>query len=149
MKIGKLCKRHVVYCGVEATALEAARIMRADHVGDVLIVDDRDGRRKPVGIVTDRDLVVQVLAKEVNPNSVCASDVMGRELIVADEHEELHETVRRMRWKGIRRIPVVNADGDLVGIAAVDDMSEILIETLADVSKISERQRAVEEQLHP
>ena len=149
MKIGKLCKRKVVYCGLEASALEMARIMRADHVGDVLVVDDRDGRRKPVGIVTDRDLVVQVLANEVDPNRICAADVMGQELIVADEHEELHETVRRMRWKGIRRIPVVNAAGDLVGIAAVDDMTETLIETLADVSKISERQRAVEERLHP
>ena len=149
MQIGKICKRKVVCCGLDATALEAAQIMRTEHVGDIVVIDDRDGRRRPVGIVTDRDLIVQVVAKAVDPNSVCASEVMGPELIVAEEHEDIYETVQRMRWKGVRRVPVVNAQGELIGIASVDDLAEVLSEALSDVARISNRQRADEERKHP
>jgi CBS domain-containing protein len=149
MQIGKICKRKVVCCGLDATALEAAQTMRTEHVGDIVVIDDRDGRRRPVGIVTDRDLIVQVVAKAVDPTSVCASEVMGPELIVAEEHEDIYETVQRMRWKGVRRVPVVNAQGDLIGIASVDDLAEVLSEALADVARISSRQRTVEERKHP
>ena len=149
MQIGKICKRKVVCCGLDATALEAAQIMRTEHVGDVVVVDDRDGRRRPVGILTDRDLIVQIIAKAVDPHTVRASDVMGGELIVANEHEDIYETIQRMRWKGVRRVPVVNGDGELIGIATVDDLAELLTEALADVSRISNRQRVFEEQKHP
>ena len=149
MQIGKICKRKVVCCGLDATALEAAQTMRTEHVGDIVVIDDRDGRRRPVGIVTDRDLIVQVVAKAVDPTSVCASEVMGPELIVAEEHEDIYETVQRMRWKGVRRVPIVNAQGDLIGIASADDLTEVLSEALADVVRISSRQRTFEERKLP
>jgi hypothetical protein len=68
--------------------------MRAEHVGDVLVVDDREGRRRTGDILTDRDLEVRVLAREIDPRSVCASDVTGQKLIVAEDHEDVHDAVR-------------------------------------------------------
>ena len=144
MRIGELCTRDVVFCRRDTSAVGVADLMRKGHVGDLLVIDELDGERVPVGIITDRDLVIEVMAKEIDPRDVTAGDIMGRELAVATEDEDFYETIQRMRAKGIRRMPVVNAKGGLVGIATLDDLVEFLAETLGEVSRISRRQEVRE-----
>jgi CBS domain-containing protein len=136
MTIGEVCNREVVIMGRSESVLEAARQMREQHVGDVVIVEERLGARVPVGILSDRDLVIEVLAKEVPVAAVAAvavGDIMSDRLLIAHENDEIQETVRRMRERGVRRIPVVSATGSLVGILALDDLVELIAEQLTDL----------------
>ncbi len=140
MLVGSACNREVVVVERNAAVSQAARLMRDFHVGDLVVVESQDDRRRPVGILTDRDIVVGVLAKDVDPASVAVQDVMGGELITAREDESLPDVVKRMRAAGVRRLPVVNGEGMLVGILTVDDLLDLLSETLNDLSRLISRE---------
>jgi signal-transduction protein with cAMP-binding, CBS, and nucleotidyltransferase domain len=144
MFIGTVCSRTVNICSTNANAQEIAAKMRGEHVGDLIVVEDRSGESVPVGIVTDRDLVMEVMAKNLDPVTVKASDVMSRELITAYEGEELDVALERMRWSGVRRIPILDSAGNLVGIATFDDILEKLAITLTNLSHVSKVQCAEE-----
>ena len=88
MYVGSICNRDVSVVAKDASVLEAARAMREQHVGSLVVVEESNGERTPIGILTDRDLVVEVLAKEVSPEAVTVGDVMSYELIVASRAEQ-------------------------------------------------------------
>jgi CBS domain-containing protein len=136
MSIGEFCNREVVITEKGSTIVEVAQLMRKYHVGDVIVVEQRGDQTIPVGIITDRDLVVELIAQEVDLDSVTSADVMSYDLISVHEKEGIWETLLQMRGKGIRRIPVVNEDGGLEGIVALDDMIELLAEELTLLAKI-------------
>lgn len=136
MSISKICNREVVIVQPNETVLEAARLMRQHHVGDVLVVEDRGGMRVPVGIVTDRDLVVEIMAAKLDPAFTAVSDVMLHELVTIKESVGLFEAIEYMRCKGVRRLPVVADNGGLVGILTLDDLLELLAEELAALAKL-------------
>jgi CBS domain-containing protein len=136
MFIGAVCSRQVATCVAEMTAFDVARIMRLDQVGDLVVVEYRNGEPVPVGIVSDRDLVVNVMAMGMNPNQVTVGDVMSRELIIAHEGEVLDVALQRMRGAGVRRIPLVDSAGILVGIVSLDDIVKTLGFTLTNVSRV-------------
>ncbi len=140
MTVGAFCNRAVVVAGERASAAELARLMRREHVGDVVIVDDHTGLRRPVGIVTDRDLVLLVLAEGRDAATVSAAELMSVDLLVAREGDGLWETLQRMKAKGVRRVPVVDESGVLVGILAADDVLELLAEELGDLVKVFRRE---------
>ena len=102
-------------------------------MGDVVIVEEQEGERVPVGILSDRDVVVEVLAKEVPLEAVTVGDVMSDRLLTAQEDDEILETIKRMRTGGVRRVPVVDGAGALVGILALDDLIELISEQLTDL----------------
>lgn len=141
MAIGKICTRDTVIAGKDSTIVEVAKLMRQYHVGNVLIVTAQEGENVPVGIVTDRDLVVETLAQDLSPNAVTAGDIMSHEIVTARENDTLWDTVRQMRIKRVRRMPVVNQRGGLVGIVTLDDVLELLSDELAELAKISGRER--------
>lgn len=149
MKIGELCTREVVYCERNAGVLEVAQLMRNHHVGDLVVGEKREGRLAPVGVVTDRDLVVKVLAEGVAPQTLTAGDLMTRIVVTAPESASVHEAIERMRAEGIRRLPVVGAGGVLVGLLAADDITEFLAEELTGVARIAPRQAALEKAALP
>lgn len=130
MNIGELCTRRVVTASREDTALTAATRMREQHVGDLVVVDRGN---HPVGIVTDRDLVLEVMAEGRPPDSVPISEVMTREPITVEEHSDVSQALGKLREHGIRRLPVVAQDGRLLGIIAYDDLVEWIAEELDDV----------------
>lgn len=144
MPIGEICNREVVIAFARESATEAAKLMRQYHVGDVVIVEERDGRRVPVGIVTDRDLVIEVMAKEVDPALFRMGDLVTRELFSAHEQDGVYETIQRMRVHGVRRMPVVDRDGALVGIVTLDDLLALLAEEMTALSRITAREQEVE-----
>lgn len=143
MSIGELCNREVVIAEKALPVTEAARLMRSRHVGDLVVVEERDGRKHPVGIVTDRDIVVEVVAAGVNADALKVGDIMGPEVATVRESEGLFEALRYMRDKGVRRMPVVDSSGGLVGILTLDDLLGLLAEEMTELAKLvsHERQR--------
>ena len=137
MSIGELCNREVVITQADESLPAAARLMREHHVGDVVVVEQREGRKVPVGILTDRDIVVELVAEEVDPQSVRVADVMSSRLLTLNEGENLLESIQRMRGAGVRRAPVVDADGGLIGIFTLDDLLEVLADALSDLSTLT------------
>ncbi|BBA33763.1 CBS domain protein [Methylocaldum marinum] len=136
MSVGQFCNRDTVILRKADAIVEAAKLMREFHVGSAVVVEDSAEGAKPVGIVTDRDLVVEILAAELDPGSVTVGDIMSYELLTAREDDGLWETLQRMRLKGVRRIPVVNPQGVLAGILTSDDLLEILAGELTELVKI-------------
>jgi signal-transduction protein with cAMP-binding, CBS, and nucleotidyltransferase domain len=139
MSSGEFCTREVVIVERKSSIPEAARLMREYHVGDLVVVEKRGQRNIPVGIITDRDIVVEVIARGVDPDMVTAGDVMSRELVTVRENDGVWESLLQMCTKGIHRVPVINEEGALEGILAADDMIELLAEELTLLARISRR----------
>jgi CBS domain-containing protein len=146
MRAGDVATRPVVDCPTSASALDAAKIMRDAHIGNVVVVEDKAGKKIPVGIVTDRDIVVQLVAKEIDPRDILVGDLMASDLYVAREDEDIHVVIQRMRYRGVRRLPVVGADGAMTGVIALDDLLERLADSLLEVAHVSSRGRRTERQ---
>ena len=147
MSIGNVCNREVVVVSRQDSIVEVARLMREYHVGDVVVVAQKEEQKVPVGILTDRDLVVELVAEDVDLTAFNVGDAMSTDLLTAHENEDVIETVKWMRSKGVRRVPVVNDQGGLVGILSVDDVIELLAGQLNDLAKlIGVEQR--QEQVH-
>lgn len=136
MSIGEFCNREVIITGSGTGIEEAARLMRTHHVGDLIVVESREVGNVPIGIVTDRDLVIEVLAQGVDPSTVSVDDIMSRDPFFMEEGEQLWDALEQMRSKAIRRLPIVDKRGALVGIMTLDDLVEVLGEALDDYVKI-------------
>lgn len=141
MPVGEICNREVVIAERSMSVTEAARLMRSHHVGDLVVVEKTGARNRPVGIVTDRDIVVEVVAAGEEPASLTVSDIMGAELATVQESEGIFETMQYMRTESVRRMPVVNHDGDLIGIVTVDDLVTLLAEEMTELAKTVSRQQ--------
>lgn len=122
MKLSDICTLDVTTCARDTSLLQAARLMREKHTGTLVVVDDPDGQRTPAGIVTDRDIVVEALANELDPARTDVSRVMRTQLVVGSAEEPLADGLERMRLHGVRRLPVVDRGGSLVGIVTLDDL---------------------------
>ena len=139
MSIGQFCNRDTAIARREDSILDVARVMRQWHVGCLVIVDNDDRGVRPVGIITDRDLVIEILAANLDPSAVTVGDIAASELLTAREQDGLWETLRRMQSRGVRRVPVVDANGYLAGIITQDDLLEILVGELSDLVRIPAR----------
>jgi CBS domain-containing protein len=144
MTIGDICRRDVSFAGREMTAAEAATLMRRSHVGSLVVIDPQNEKRRPVGIVTDRDLVLEIYALGLDPGVITIGDIMTPELVTAPESLGVMETIQLMRMKGVRRIPVVDKDDNLVGIVTVDDMVAVLAEELNEIAHIVSHEQSRE-----
>lgn len=145
MSIGEFCNREVVYALRDTTVMEAAVLMRSHHVGSLVVVDEvGGGKRKPVGIVTDRDIVVEVTATGLDPKTMTTGDIMSSQLAMVHEEDTVEQTMEMMRFKGVRRLPVVDRDGGLAGIITIDDLLELVAENLIELTRIISREQAEE-----
>lgn len=149
MSMGEICNRDVAIIGKNGTIEEAAQYMREHHVGALVVTEERAGVPVPVGILTDRDIVVEVIAEEVDPGTVLVGDIMSGDLLTAQERDGIWETMQRMRIKGVRRVPVVNSHGGLEGVVSLDDLLELLSEELAQLSKLVAREQRREASTRP
>jgi CBS domain-containing protein len=149
MRIGEICIRDVVCADRNTPVQEAAQLMRSHHVGNVVVVDNRAGGRIPVGIVTDRDIAVGVVAPGFDAPQLTVEDIMGPELVTASEAQGAFETAEQMARSGVRRLPVVDQQGLLVGIITVDDLLEFLTMHLSELSKAIARERRKEIEARP
>jgi CBS domain-containing protein len=143
MRVGEVCRRAVVTVHRETPLVEAARMMRETHVGSLVVVESHDGRR-PEGLITDRDIVVAVVAKGVDARTLTVGEVMGGTLATAREDEDAMSTLRAMRRRGVRRMPVVSTAGEVVGIITIDDLLETVAEQLGEIVAAIGREQELE-----
>ncbi len=137
MRVQDICQHDVITIGPQEGVGRAAELMRQHHVGNVIVVGHGTGRPVPLGILTDRDLVVGVLAREVpNPLSLKVEDVLGRSLYTVQGAATLEEARVVMLSHGVRRLPVVDAEGFLIGILSFDDLIHQLSSELHDLSRL-------------
>jgi CBS domain-containing protein len=150
MLVGDYCNRDVVTIGKNESIRNAAKLMRKHHVGDVLVVESKNGTRIPIGMLTDRDIVVEVIADDVDMDDLWVEDIMSFRLVTSNEKDDLMKTIKRMRINGVRRIPIVNQAGGLVGILSIDDILDVITEQLMDLDQIiakensNEREKRIE-----
>lgn len=149
MPIGDFCKRDVVVIDRNATVAAAAKLMRDNHVGAVVVVGDSNGSCRPLGIVTDRDMVVEILACGLDPETILVEDIMLESLHTVSEREGVFTTIRLMREHGVRRLPVVNETGELEGIISLDDLIALLATEIEEISKLIARERTKETRQRP
>ena len=126
MPINECCNIDVVCCDADASIPDVAALMRKHHVGDVIVVEDRDGLRVPIGIVTDRDIVIETIALNVAADAFTAGDLMSTPIATVHEDAGFVKTLRLMRNHKIRRMPVVTAADALLGIVTADDIIKLL-----------------------
>lgn len=145
MLLNSFCMLDVVCCTPRTTVLEAAHLMRHRHVGDLVVVEDDQIEKEPLGVITDRDIVVEVLAKGLDPAKTLVGAVMRTPVVIAHEDEDSGLTLERMRTHGVRRMPVVGREGVLVGIVTADDMLKRLAQDVGMLTEINSRQQSVEQ----
>jgi predicted transcriptional regulator len=134
MSIASICNRSPVTIDRSSDLAEAARLMRDQHVGYLVVTDmNRDGR-VPVGVITDRDIVIKVVAKHVDAEMLTVGDAMTGEPVVAFETDDIGTTLRRMRSIGVRRLPVVDSRQRLIGVISLDDLIDQLAGQLVDAA---------------
>jgi len=141
MPIGDVCIRDVVVASRGTTVREAARLMAENHVGNLVVVEDIGGRRVPVGIITDRDIVRNVVAESLDAGVFTLDDLGARELVTTAEDQGIYECMQQMRINGIRRMPVVDRKGGLVGIISLDDLIQLLAGEMSELAKVIVREQ--------
>jgi CBS domain-containing protein len=149
MPIGDICVPDVVTCSRDTKIDEVAQLMRQHHVGDVIVTEESKGKRIPVGIITDRDIVASVIAVKLDPAVFTAGDLVSRPIIKVREEIGVFEAIQQMRKHGVRRMPVVNPEGALVGIITIDDLIELLADEMGELAKLISKEQAEEVRRKP
>lgn len=144
MPVSEICNREVVIVQRDSTVHEAAKLMRQHHVGDVVVVEERKGVQVPVGIVTDRDLVVEIMAPDLLQMVITVGDIMAPKLVTVKDSTGIYEAIQYMRGEGVRRLPVVDSNGGLIGILTLDDLLELLAEEMLELSKLVKHEQKKE-----
>jgi CBS domain-containing protein len=136
MQVADLCRGTVVVAQRNSTVLEAAQLMRRYHIGAVVVVDVPEQTQVPAGIVTDRDIVVGVVAMGLDPADLTVGDIMTEKMVLVKENEDVFDAIETMREEGVRRMPVVNDQGALTGIISLDDVLPVVAQELADLARL-------------
>lgn len=131
LNTAEVCTRSVTIAFRRTPLNAAAKLMRENHVGCLVVVDEVGGMRVVVGLLTDRDIVTSVVAADADPRNLMVEDVMTTDLVTARESDSLIDVMGSMRRKGVRRVPVVGAESELIGIITMDDVLDILSEELS------------------
>ncbi|HLE24378.1 MAG TPA: CBS domain-containing protein [Thermodesulfobacteriota bacterium] len=118
MSLRKITKKKVVTVRPDDTVVKAAKLMEEKNVGSVVVVENR----KPVGILTDRDIAIRVVAKKADINSILVKDVMTKKIVTGRDNQRVAELAKVMHENGIRRVPIVDKKGMLSGIITLDDL---------------------------
>ena len=134
MPISECCNVGVVCCDTEDSVSTVAALMRKHHVGDVIVVDEKNDKRVPVGIITDRDIVIETLALDIDAKLFTAGDLMTTPVVTVLESSGFIETLRLMRNHKVRRMPVVTRNGAIFGIVAADDIVRLLAMELSIIT---------------
>ena len=141
MSIIDFCNRNVVCAARDTTIVQAAIPMRQNHVGDLVVAESVGERRKPIGKVTDRDIVVEVIAAGLDPQELKLGDLLVGPLVTVSEKAGYAETVRLTSINGFRCVPVAGAAGDLMGIITLDDILRQLAGPLGQLAELTDRGR--------
>ena len=141
MRTGEICTRNPAFVDREASVQQAAAAMRELHVGDLVVVDSAENCKRPIGMVTDRDIVLAVVAPRLDASVFTVGDIMTDHLVTAPAEQDVFDTVHAMRLRGVRRVPVVDKDGELQGIFAMDDFISLMAREMEEIAKLIGKER--------
>lgn len=140
MRIGDVCSRDVHHVTAEAPLLDAVRDMHRHHVGAVIVVDRAGASARPVGIVTDRDVMRAEITQRADVFTLTVGDVMSVDLLTLSESSELADGIERMRRRGVRRAPVLDPAGVMLGVVTLDDLLPAVAGQLDALARLLGRQ---------
>lgn len=151
MNIKNICQKNPVTVRRSDELVKAAQLMREKHIGYLVVVepDVADGSQRPIGVLTDRDIVITVIARETDPRSLRVEDIMTRQPVIASTADSIDKALRDMRRVGVRRLPVVGLRGELVGILSMDDVLDVLAGELQNVAGSIRNEQVIEGTLRP
>lgn len=142
MSVGDICNHNPVIIGKSDSIYRAAELMRDNEVSNIIVVESRQGKNIPVGIIMERDIVVNLVATRQDLDTVTIADVVRPDFLVANENDHILQTVKRMRHNNMCCLAVVNDDDALIGTLSIDDILDKLSELLHDIGHIQTRQHA-------
>ena len=145
MRIQDICIHHVAQISATEPLIAAATMMRERHVGNLVVVENTQGERKPIGVLTDRDLVIAVVAAGLSAETLVVADVMSKPVYCCSGTQSVFDAIAIMREQGVRRLPVLNETGELFGIIAADDIWTALADQMKVLAETTARVRAREE----
>lgn len=145
MQLKDLCVLDVACCTRDIPVTAAARLMREQHTGSLIVIDNADEEREPVGIITDRDIVVEVLAQGRNPDKTTVGEVMSKQLVIASGSEDTSLALGRMVAHGVRRIPIVDDEDLVVGVVTLDDLLRVHAEQANSLAQVVSREQTREQ----
>jgi CBS domain-containing protein len=147
MTVGDICQHNVTIVPRGESIVDAAKRMRVNHVGDVIVVEQHDGSRIPVGILTDRDIVLSIVASDPGHLPfLTVDDAMTSDLVTAREDVSVTDALTTMRERGVRRLPVVDRQGTLVGIVTTDDMLRFVAGEVEGLVELMTKEQELEKQ---
>ena len=151
MNIGQLCNRNPITVRRSEELIKAAQLMREKHIGYLVVVEPEvaDQSLRPVGVVTDRDIVISVVARETDPRALRVGEIMTQQPVTIGATEPVEKALREMRRIGVRRLPVVGQRGELIGVLSLDDVLEVLAGELQNVAASIRNERVIEGTLRP
>jgi CBS domain-containing protein len=149
MSAGEYCNREVIIVEQTASVTEAAELMRHHHVGDLVVVEKPGEEARPIGIITDRDIVIEVVAQKIDPDSLTVKDIMSTEPVRVAETVSLLDTLELMKQRGVRRVLVIADSGGLQGLLSADDAIELIAEQVNDLAQLVNREVKQEQKQHP
>jgi len=136
MRLIDICSPHVVVTYPEQPLAQAAVTLRDRRVGALVVVDSLDTARRPIGILTDRDVVRGQLAKGADLYCLVVRDVMTEKLLTLRSNQDTEDAIEAMNDRGVRRAPIVDAEGSLVGIVTLDDLLPAVANELLSLGKL-------------
>lgn len=151
MNVSDVCTRNVVTIGPHQTLLAAAELMRERHIGYLVVTDAESSRDPPVpvGVLTDRDIVISVVARGADVRQLTVSEVMTRKPVVVRDTDTVRLALKEMSRIGVRRLPVVGSIGQLTGVLALDDILDPIAEYLTDAAQAVRQEQNLESALRP
>jgi CBS domain-containing protein len=136
MSIVSICQRNVDTARPDETVQAAAQRMATRAVGTLVVVDDL---QRPIGMITDRDLALRVIAVGSDPVDTCLRDVMTGHVEVLRDDQSIEDALAAMRAAGVRRLPLVDRSGRLCGIVSLEDVLALLSREMAEIGSFLRR----------
>jgi len=136
VNVGVVCTRPAICVSTSATLAEVATLMKDKHVGAVIVTTGGSACPRVVGIITDRDIVRAQLAHAADLSRLDAGEGMTGQPLVFEEREPIEGAIAHLRARGVRRAPVLGADGKVVGLVSIDDLLRYLVTTLVSIAGI-------------
>lgn len=149
MSVRSICNYNVATISKDNDIVEAAAKMRDEHVGDLIVVEQRETRNVPVGIITDRDIVVGIVARRAKPDEITVGDAMTTTLLTVKEDNGVDFALREMSRAGVRRAPVLDDDGALIGVISIDDAIDHISAQLSHIAAAIRAEQRAEAKTRP
>lgn len=140
MSICDISKKKVFTLSKSEPIWRAAKLMKDEGVGSIIITHDEEGEEVPIGIITDRDVAIKVVAEKRNAENIKISEIMSGDLLIIDDDQDIRSTIELMKKKGVRRAPVMNDDDEICGIISLDDLFVYMTDELNNLADVVQKQ---------